>query len=541
VIPDHAVKRCVRGTHPTMSSSIRFRVSLLGRSVNKWIVAITVMLPTLIEIVDITVVNVSLDHIRGSLSAGIDESTWTITSYLVSNAIIIPMTGWLSRLFGRKRYLISSISLFTLSSFMCGSAWNLQSLVFFRVLQGLGGGALQPLSQSILLETFPPSQHGMAMAIFGIGIMFGPIIGPLMGGWITDNWSWHWIFYINVPIGIISILMVLFFIIDPPYMERRKMRIDYWGLIFLVIGLGCLQIVLDKGQREDWFSSTLIIYLSFTALSSLMLFIAVEFFSENPIVNLRAFKNLSFSTGNLIMFFVFFNLFGSIVLLPIYLQTLMGYTSFLSGFVLGPGGIANMIAMAISGKLVSKMSPKAILAFGIAVAAYAVHLMGQFSLSADFYTVIWPRIVLGIGMGFLFIPLNTVTMSSIQKEEMGNATAIFNLLRNLGGSFGVAVVTTLLARGAQFHQSRLVDHLTYFDRNLQMAAPQISTILQERGFSSTLPDQGALGFIYGVLQRQASMLSFNDVFSFLSMMLFLILPLTLLMRKGEVTVTSGMH
>src|SRR5574340_919475 len=240
---------------------------------NKWIVALTVMLPTLIEIVDTSVVNVALDHIRGSLSAGLDESTWTITSYLVSNAIIIPMTGWLSRLFGRKRYLIISISLFTLSSLLCGFSWNLQSLVFFRILQGIGGGALQPISQSILLETFPQRQHGMAMAIFGVGIMFGPIIGPLLGGWITDNWSWNWIFFINIPIGIVSILMVIFFIVDPPYMKGMKMKIDYWGLAFLAIGIGCLQIVLDKGQMEDWFSSGFIIWLTIISVSSLVLFV----------------------------------------------------------------------------------------------------------------------------------------------------------------------------------------------------------------------------------------------------------------------------
>jgi len=500
---------------------------------NRWIVAITVMLPTIIVIVDTAVVNVSLDHIRGSLSAGIDESTWAITSYLASNAIIIPMTGWLSRLFGRKRYLIFSILLFTFSSLMCGSSWNIQSLVFFRILQGLGGGALQPISQAILLETFPPHQHGMAMAIFGIGTMFGPVIGPLLGGWITDNWSWHWIFYINVPIGIVSILMALFFIVDPPYMERTKMKIDYWGLLFLVIGFGCLQIVLDKGQREDWFSSSFITWLSYISISSLILFITVEFFTENPIVNLRTFKNRSFSSGNMIMFFTFFSLFGSIVLLPIYLQTLMGYTSFLAGLVLGPGGIATMIAMAIAGKLITKINPKAILAFGIAVAAYAVHLMAQFNLLADFNTIIWPRIVMGVGMGFLFIPLTTLTLSGIRKEEMGNATAIFNLLRNLGGSFGVAIVTTMLARRAQFHQVHLVEHLTPFDRNFQLAVPQISQVLRDRGFISSPPDQGSLGFIYGELIKQASMLSFNDVFHLLSVMMMLILPLVLLMKKGK--------
>ena len=500
---------------------------------NKWLVAFTVMFPTLIEIVDTSVVNVSLDHIRGSLSAGIDESTWTITSYLVSNAIIIPMTGWLSRLFGRKRYLIFSISMFTLSSLLCGSAWNLQSLVFFRILQGIGGGALQPISQSILLETFPPRQHGMAMAIFGIGIMFGPIIGPLLGGWITDNWSWHWIFFINIPIGIISILMVLFVIVDPPYMKRLKMKIDYWGLAFLAIGLGCLQIVLDKGQREDWFSSSFITWLSLTSLVSLILFVIVEFFTEHPIVNLRIFKKLTFSTGNVVMFFAFFNLLGSIVLLPIYLQTLMGYTSTLAGLVLGPGGIATLIAMPIAGRLVTKINPKAILAFGIIMAAYSTYLMSQFNLLADFNTIIWPRVVLGVGMGFLFIPLTTLTMSAIRKEDMGNASAIYNLLRNLGGSFGVAFVTTMLARRAQLHQVHLVEYLTPFDTSYQLTLSRADQFLQHMGFDASTAQQGSLSVIHGQLLRQASMLSFNDAFYILSLLLICTLPLLLLIRRSE--------
>jgi len=509
---------------------------------NRWIVAITVMLPTLIEIIDTSVVNVSLDHIRGSLSAGIDESTWIITSYLVSNAIIIPISGWLSRLFGRKLYLILSISLFTFSSFMCGSAWNLESLIFFRVLQGAGGGGLQPLSQAILLETFPPYQHGMAMAIFGVGTMFGPIIGPLLGGWITDNWSWRWIFYINVPIGFISILMTLFFIVNPPYMERIKMKIDAWGLCFMTVGLGCLQVVLDKGQREDWFSSQFITWMAFIAVSSLIIFIFVELSTENPVVNLRIFKNLSFSSGNLIMFFTFFNLFGSIVLLPIYLQTLMGYTSFLAGLALGPGGIATMIAMPIAGNLVNRVNPKVPLAFGITMAAYAIHLMSQFNLSADFSTVFWPRVVLGVGMGFLFIPLTTTTMSGIRKEEMGNATAIFNLLRNLGGSFGVAFVTTMVARRSQFHQFHLAEHLTPFSKILQEALPQISQWLRGRGLVPPHPGQGGLGLVYNQLLRQASMLAFNDCFYILSVMMILILPFVLLMKRAKhTTPPMGIH
>ena len=448
---------------------------------NKWIIALTVMLPTLIEIIDTSVVNVSLDHIRGSLSAGIDEATWSITSYLVSNAIIIPLTGWLSKFFGRKRYLIISITLFTISSFLCGSAWSLQSLVFFRILQGIGGGALQPLSQSILLETFPPRQHGMAMAVFGVGIMFGPIIGPLLGGWITDNWSWHWIFFINIPIGIISILLTMLFITDPPYMKRMKMKIDYWGLALLTLGLGCLQIVLDKGQQDNWFSSNFIFWLSIVSFTSLLSFVIVELFTEHPVVNLRAFKNVTFSTGNVIMFMGFFNLFATIVLLPIYLQTLMGYTSYLAGLVLGPGGIATLIALPIAGSLVNKVNPKALLAFGFIVNAYSTYLMSNFNLSADFPTVIWPRVVLGIGMGFFFIPLTTLTMSGVKKEEMANASAIYNLVRNLGGSFGVAFVTTILSRRAQFHQAHLVENLTPFDRQYQMFSDQASQFLQNRG------------------------------------------------------------
>src|SRR4030043_1526434 len=450
---------------------------------NKWLVAFTVMFPTLIEIVDTSVVNVSLDHIRGSLSAGIDESTWTITSYLVSNAIIIPISGWLSRLFGRKRYLIFSISLFTFSSLMCGSSGTLQSLVFFRVLRGLGGGALQPISQAILLETFPPHQHGMAMAIVGVGIMFGPIIGPLMGGWITDNWSWPWIFYINIPIGLLSIAMVLFFIVDPAYMKRVKMKIDYMGIMLLATGIGCLQVILDLGERRDWFASDLILWLAIISVTSLATFVVVELlFAEHPVVNLRLFKNITFSTGNIVMFFIFFNLFGSIVLLPIYLQTLMGYTAFLAGLVLGPGGVATMITMPIVGKLITKINPKGILTFGIITCAYSTHLMSKFNLHADFYSVAWPRILLGIGMGFTVIPLMTLAFSSIKKEEMGNATGIFNLLRTLGGSFGVAFISTMIARRAQFHQFHLVEHLTPFDTSYQVTSSHASQFLQYRGF-----------------------------------------------------------
>lgn len=508
---------------------------------NKWIIALTVMLPTLIEIIDTSVVNVALDNIRGSLSAGIDESTWTITSYLVSNAIIIPMTGWFSRVFGRKRYLMFSLLLFTVSSLFCGFAWTLQSLVFFRILQGIGGGALQPISQSILLETFPRKEHGMAMAIFGVGIMFGPIIGPLLGGWITDNWSWRWIFFINIPIGIISMLMIMFVIVDPPYMKRMKMKIDYWGLALLAVGLGCLQIVLDKGQMDDWFASNFITSLTIISVTSLILFVVVEMYAEHPIVNLKTFRNVSFSTGNIVMFFAFFNLFGSIVLLPIYLQTLMGYNATLAGMVLGPGGMATLVAMPVAGILVTRINPKSLLAFGIIISAYSTYLMSQFSLMADFNTIIWPRVVLGVGMGFLFIPLTTMTMSSINKEEMGNASSIYNLLRNLGGSFGVAFVTTMLARRSQHHQLHLSEHLTPFDPAFQITSQNTAQALQYAGMTPEAASHSGLGIIYYKMIREASMMSFNDAFYLLSVFMLFVLPLVFLMKQGKTDASPGMH
>ena len=500
--------------------------------VNKWLVTLTVMLPTLIVIVDTSVVNVSLDHIRGSLSAGIDESTWPITAYFVSNAIVIPVSGWLSRLLGRKFYLISSIILFTVSSLLCGAAWSIESLVFFRVLQGIGGGALQPISQAILLETYPPHQYGVAMAIFGMGVMVGPIIGPLLGGWITENWSWHWIFYVNVPIGLVSVLMALLFIHDPPYMKRTRMKIDYWGLVLLAVGLGCLQMVLDRGQREDWFSSDFILWLGVVSLLCLVLFVVVELTTEHPVVDLRVFRNATFSMGNVVAFFTFFNLFGSIILLPIYLQTLMGYTALLAGLVLGPGGVAAILSMQLAGRLVVRMSPKVILASGVVLTAYSTYLMSQFNLQADFFTVLWPRAVMGMGMGFIFIPLTTLMMTGVRKEDMGNATAVFSLLRNLGGSFGIAFVSTLIARRAQMHQSRLAEHFTPFDTVFQTAQEQLAIVLRYRGIAFSGADQGSLGSIYGRVIKEASMMSFNDAFYLLTLFLLSVVPLVFFMKRA---------
>ena len=366
---------------------------------SKWIIALAVVLPTLLEIIDTSVVNVSLNHIRGALSAGIDEATWAITAYLVSNAIIIPLTGWLSRVFGRKRYLLFSVILFTVSSFLCGSATTLSALILFRIIQGIGGGALQPISQAILFEAFPPEEYGMAMAIFGIGVMVGPIVGPVMGGWITDNWSWNWIFYINIPIGIISVLMIMLFIQDPPYLKRIREKIDYMGMALIVVGIGCLQVVLDKGQREDWFSSAFITRLAIISVVCLTVFVFWELRRREPILNLREFKDVSFSSANVIQCVSFFVLFGSILLLPLFVQQLLGYNAFLAGMALAPGGIATLFSMPIAAKLIQKVNPKAVLATGLLMAAYSIYTMSRFNLYIDFETVAFSRILMGFGIG----------------------------------------------------------------------------------------------------------------------------------------------
>ena len=499
--------------------------------VNKWLIAFAVILPTLLEVIDTSVVNVSLGHIRGSLSAGLDESTWTITAYLVSNAIIIPLTGWLSRLFGRKRYLMASVALFTVSSFMCGSAKTLTALVVFRVIQGIGGGGLQPLSQSILLETFPKKEHGMAMAIFGVGIMFGPIVGPVLGGWITDNWSWNWIFYINIPIGVLSMIMVMLFIKDPDYLLKKvKQKVDYWGLGLIVVGIGALQIVLDKGQREDWFSSDFIVRLSIIAIISLVAFVIVELNKKHPILDLREFKNVVFASATVIQCVVFFVLYASITVLPIFCQQLMGYNALLAGMVLAPGGIATLLIMPITGILLTKkINPKSILFIGLVVTAYSMFTMMKFNLNIDYNSIAWSRIVMGIGMAMVFIPLQTMAFATIPKEEMGNATSIFSLLRNLAGSFGIAFMTTILAQRAQFHQFRLSERLQPFDPRYQMGIQKAMIILKAKtGVASNF---GANGLVYQQLMKEATLRSFNDAFYLSTVIMICILPIVFLLKR----------
>jgi len=510
-------------------------------STNKWLIALVVMLPTFIEIMDTSVVNVSLPYMQGSLSAGLDEVTWVLTSYLVSNAIIIPITGWLSSVFGRRRYLIFSITLFTISSIICGASPSLGILVLSRIFQGIGGGGLQPISQAILLETFPQEEHGMAMAVFGMGIVLAPILGPVLGGWITDTYSWRWIFYINVPVGMLAVLLALLFIHDPPYIRRSRVYIDTLGLFFLSVGLGCLQVVLDKGERKDWFNSHFILFLGLIAAISLILFFVVELRRKHPVVNLRIFKDMTFATGNLMMFTGFFCMFGSIVLLPIYLEKLMGYNAMWAGLVLGPGGIASFLVMPLVGILMKRgYNPKYLLAMGLALMAYSLWLRAFFNLEAGFWEIAWPRVVQGFGLGMFFVPLTAVTFANISNEEMGNASSLFNVVRNLGGSFGVAFCTTWLFRRTQFHQTSLVAHVNPFNPVFQDRYQQAYHYLQLHDSSGASPAK-ALGLIYGQVLRQAGMMAFNDVFWMCAWLTAILVPLTVILRDPHEKAPFKIH
>lgn len=514
------------------------------KSVNKWLITITVMLPAIMEIVDTSVANVALPHMQGSLNAGTDEVTWVLTSYLVSNAVVLPMTGWLARLFGRKRFLMSCIVLFTLASLLCGSAPNLASLIFFRVLQGAAGGALIPISQAILMETFPPKQQGMAMAIFGVGAMFGPIVGPALGGWVTDNLNWRWIFYINLPIGLIAIIMCSFFIFDPDYLKRKAgtLRIDYWGLFLLTTSMGALQVVLDKGQHEDWFNSSFIISFSIITVVSLIALIWVELTHEQPIVNLRLFKNLSFSAGNLIMFVVGFCLYSSIMLIPLFLQTLMGYSATDAGMVMAPGGVATLITMPLVGAMLAKRDGRKIVLTGLFIGATAMFIMQGLNLEASYWSFVWPRIVLGIGLAMIFVPLTTVTLAVIPRAEMGNATGVFNLLRNIGGSVGIAIAATQLTRLSQFYQTSLVPHINQYNPIFQMRFNTLKQTLIAKGIQSDQASQTALGMLYGMLRRQAGVLAYNRIFFIIGLAFLAIIPLLfILKRPGHQTGPREIH
>jgi DHA2 family multidrug resistance protein len=503
--------------------------------INPWLIAITVTMATFMEVLDTSVANVALPHIAGSLSAGVDEATWVLTSYLVSNAIILPISPWLGGLIGRKRFYQLCVIVFTVSSLMCGLAPSLGFLIFFRVLQGLGGGGLQPTEQAILFESFPKEKRGMAAAVYGMGVLFAPIIGPTLGGWITDNFTWRWIFFINIPVGALSVFMTQLVVSDPPYIKALKKKIgkiDTVGLGLLAVGLGFLQVILDKGQREDWFESGFIWRLTVCSVVALIFFVIWELRTEHPVVNFHILKDRTFSMGMILIFMTGFVLYGSIVLLPIYLQSLMGYTAMLSGLIISPGGLASLVLMPVVGTMVSKrVDPRWMIAVGLIITAASVFQMSQFNLDSGFSTFVWPRIVQGIGLAFLFIPVNTAAFAAMSKEKLNEATGLFNLMRNLGGSFGIAIVATLLSRRQQVHTARLMEHMNSLNPNFQQRYQGVQRFIVGSGVDPITSQQHSIGLLSGMLQRHALMNSFVEDFWLLGIMMLALLPLVFLMRK----------
>jgi MFS transporter, DHA2 family, multidrug resistance protein len=507
--------------------------------VNPWLIAVTVMAATFMEVLDTSVANVSLPHIAGNLSAGVDESTWVLTSYLVSNAIVLPLTGWFSALFGRKRFFIGCVIIFTLSSLLCGLAPSLPMLVLFRVIQGAGGGGMQPVSQAILVDSFPREKQGMAMAIYGMGVVVAPTIGPTLGGWITDNYSWRWIFLLNVPVGIISLLMISMLIVDRASVVRgaKGLKIDFIGLGLLAVGLGFLQIVLDKGERDDWFGSPFILWSTVIFVAALVALIVREMWIDNPVIDLHLFRDRNFAISTFMMYTLGFVLYSTTLLLPILMQTLMGYTAMQSGLVLLPGGLVLLGILPFVGILLSKFAPRWIVITGLVVMAAGLFQLSHLNLSASGRSMVFDWVISRMGTAFLFVPINVMAFYFVPKGKMNNASGLINLARNIGASTGISFVTTMLDRRAQFHQDVLSGNLQSTNPHLRSALYRISHMLMTRGPDAVHATMQARGMVYEELQRQANMLSFVDNFRTMAFICVCVIPLMLVM-KGRKEVHS---
>jgi len=482
--------------------------------VNPWIIAVTVSLAAFMEVLDSSIANVALPHIAGGLGVSNDESTWVLTSYLVSNAIVLPLSGYMVAAFGRKRFFLACIALFTVSSFLCGAATSLGMLLLFRVLQGAFGGGLQPMAQSILADSFPASKRGVAFSVYGITAVCAPAIGPTLGGWLTDNYSWRWVFYINIPVGILAILLVQQLIEDPPYLQRLRKgvgRFDFVGFSLLAIGVSALQIALDKGQEDDWFGSTFITTLIVTAFIGLTALVIWEWFQKTPIVDVHLFKSFNFAATNVMFFVVGMILFSSTVLMPQFLQTLMGYTAQIAGVVLSAGAVVLLLTMPVVGQLTARVQARYLLAFGWAGLLLGMYVSAHWvNLDVSFSSATWIRILQYFALGLIFVPLNLAGYIGLAPDKTNAAAGLMNFTRNIGQSVGTSAVTTLIARRSQFHQSVLAEHSASggFDAAIQ----SLTTQLANAGMSVYDAGQQAVGRMYGALQAQAATLAYVDVF-----------------------------
>jgi DHA2 family multidrug resistance protein len=528
-----------------MLEKITSKLRMPDGSINPWVIAITVTLATFMEVLDTSIANVALPHIRGSLSASADEATWVLTSYLVSNAIVLPLSGWLSSLIGRKRFYMSCVIVFTLSSFLCGFAHSLGMLVVFRILQGAGGGGLQPSEQAILNDTFPLAKRGMAFAVYGIAVVVAPTIGPWLGGYITDNYSWRWIFYINIPVGVLSILLTYLLVSDPPYMKRVNLkqgfRIDYVGLGLISLGLASMQIILDKGQREDWFASGFIRTFGVLMLVGLVAGVIWELRTKDPVVDFKMLKDRNFAIATLAMFFLGFVLYASTMLIPEMLQELLGYPAEMAGLALSPGGALIMLTMPVVGFLVSKVDTRYLITFGCTISASSLLVMAGWNLQLDFRHAVLGRMMQAFGLAFLFIPINVSAFSYVPRELTNMGTGIINLARNIGASVGLATVTTLLERRTQAHQARLMDHVNSMNPALNNMVNGTAGTLMTHGASSSQASAQAHGMILNLIQRQATMMAFLDNFKLLGIIFFAVIPIMVMMKKPRMGGNVPVH
>ncbi|MFL6415493.1 MAG: DHA2 family efflux MFS transporter permease subunit [Bryobacteraceae bacterium] len=503
---------------------------------NPWLVAFTVTLATFMEVLDSSIANVALPHIAGSLGASYEEATWVLTSYLVSSAIVLPISGWLSTMIGRKRFYMMCVVLFTTSSILCGLAPSLPLLILFRILQGAGGGGLQPSEQAILADTFSVEKRGMAFALYGMAVVAAPAIGPTLGGWITDNYSWHWIFFINLPVGLISLFMTQRVVEDPPWLKEEKrsgIRIDYIGLALIVFGVACFQIVLDKGQEEDWFSSPLITTMFSIGVPVLVAFFLWEWYHDHPIVDVRLLKNRNFGTAVFFSFVLGLVLFGTTVLIPQFLQTSMGYTAERAGMALSPGGLALMVMMPIAGLVTQKagVDPRMLVSLGFLGMASTLHLMTVIYPGVDFKTIVLLRVVQVLPMPFIFIPISTLNYIGVPREKSNQVSGLSNFSRNIGGSIGTSLLSTFMLRQNQTHQNSFAAHTGHSDSNFQAMLAGFKGLFQSQGFDPVTAAEKATAMAYQMIRSQASALSFKNSFWIMSTIIIFLVPLPFVMRR----------
>ena len=510
---------------------------------NLWLIALTVTIATFMEVLDTSVANVALPHIAGGLAASQDESSWVLTSYLVSNAIVLPLSGWLSSIFGRKRFYMTCVALFTVSSFLCGIAPSLPLLIVFRILQGVGGGGLQPSEQAILADTFPPAKRGMAFAVYAMAVVVAPALGPTIGGWITDNYSWRWIFFMNLPFGVLSVLLTSLLVSDPPWLKSKKsggIKVDYIGFGLLALGLGALQIVLDKGEREDWFETRYIVVLTVIAVICLIAVYFWELRHKNPIIEVRLFADRTFLMACFMLFIVGFVLYATTLLLPQLAQSLMGYTAEFAGLMIMPGGFALILTLPLVGYLLSRYDARVMIVAGLLMLAMSMFLLAhRFDLNVDFNTLMWARVYQSVSLAFLFIPINTAAYSYLPREKNNVASGLINLFRNIGASVGISFVTTMLARRAQFHQSVLAAHANAYSSQFRGAIQGGSQIFMSAG--AVAAQQQSYGQLYGSILRQSSMIAYLDNFWMLGISALVVIPFVFLMKRPPKGAPAAAH